>query len=174
MVFSSISSDLGEGSGDLSSGIYRGLFALSLCGDRFPLYHDDGGHSMSSSSHWFTPRPLCADLCRHNPSSLVEEESPGHLPLPCRFLLGLQQLHWFSLSLSSELLFAYSENYVNGPGLTPARPQRRSSGSYKAGVATVTLVQSSLRWYLFNMEARLPATSFCSRKPQSSRGRNEK
>ena len=78
---------------------------------------------MSSSSHWFTLRPLCTDLCRHNPSCLVEKESPGRLPFPCHFLPGRQQPYWLSLSLSSGLLFAYSENHVNGPGLTPARPR---------------------------------------------------
>lgn len=120
-------------------------------------------------------RGLCADLCGHDPSSLVEKESPGRLPFPCHFLPGLQQPYWLSLSLSSGLLFAYSKNYVSGPGLTPAGPQRHSSGAYKAGAATVTLVQPSLCWYLFNGEARLPNNFLLlQKKPQTPEQQKEK
>ena len=46
-------------------------------------------------------------------------------------------------------------------------PPRHSSGSCKAGAAAVPLVQPSLRWYLFHMEARLQQLRSAPEKPQT-------
>lgn len=86
----------------------------------------------------FTLWPLCTDQCSPN-SSLVEKESQVDLPFLCCFLPGLEQLYWLSLSLSSGLLFKYSQKYVDSPGLIPAALWRHSWVFVKAGALTVNI-----------------------------------
>lgn len=166
--------DLGEGSGCFTELPFP---KIQGCGSyhtpepvwwQFSYIHHEGkGRVEQAPPVEFTVWHVCTEQYSPN-SSLVEKESQVDLPFLCCFLPGLQQLYWLSLSLSSGLLFEYSQKCVDSPGLIPAALWRHSWVSIKAGALTVTLVWPSLA--LAPLEARLPTTfSRASHEPQSNR-----